>query len=322
MPLAARVTDFHSCPASSGPDPHVGGPILPPCSPNVQTNSLPQARATDRAMCAGPVDFIVVGSSSVTVNDLPAARMGDPTMHGGAIAIGSSNVEIGGPPVGVTLGNPAAGEHACQLAANSRFIQIAEYPGWPDMWKFQSWGNCGPESLRQIVNTVHRSNISEDDFLNEALESGKANFSREQGKLGGISFRTNEYNPLASTPPDDAFWRYTDLLEEHGVPAKQVPGTAENLKQAVAERRGVVVTLMAGTLWHETGENATPLGKAPHVVIATGVKFDPAGKIQEVIINDSGAGHCSEPIGFVRFMNAITDLYGGGPYVVTDSPIW
>src|ERR1700759_2422436 len=100
MPFAARVSDFHECPASTGPVPHVGGPILPPCSPNVQTNSLPQARATDKAACAGPVDFIVVGSSSVLVNDLMAARIGDATMHGGTILVGSSNVEIGGPPAG------------------------------------------------------------------------------------------------------------------------------------------------------------------------------------------------------------------------------
>jgi uncharacterized Zn-binding protein involved in type VI secretion len=97
MPLAARVSDVHTCPASSGPVAHVGGPILPPGSPNVFTNSLPQARATDMAMClAGPPDVVANGSTTVTVNDLPAARISDPTAHGGMITGGSSNVEIGG----------------------------------------------------------------------------------------------------------------------------------------------------------------------------------------------------------------------------------
>lgn len=97
MSSAARVSDVHTCPASSGPVAHVGGPILPPGSPNVQTNSLPQARATDMATClAGPPDVIANGSTTVRINDLPAARISDPTAHGGVITGGSTNVEIGG----------------------------------------------------------------------------------------------------------------------------------------------------------------------------------------------------------------------------------
>jgi uncharacterized Zn-binding protein involved in type VI secretion len=97
MPFAARVSDVHTCPASTGAAAHVGGTILPSASPNVQTNSLPQARATDQAAClAGPPDVIAKGSATVTVNGLPAARIGDPTAHGGIITGGSVNVEIGG----------------------------------------------------------------------------------------------------------------------------------------------------------------------------------------------------------------------------------
>jgi len=97
MPFAARVSDVHTCPAFSGPAAHVGGTILPSGSPNVQTNSLPQARATDQAAClAGPPNVIAKGSATVTVNGLPAARIGDPTVHGGVITSSSPNVEIGG----------------------------------------------------------------------------------------------------------------------------------------------------------------------------------------------------------------------------------
>jgi uncharacterized Zn-binding protein involved in type VI secretion len=109
MPSAARVSDVHTCPASSGPVAHVGGPILPPGSPNVLTNSLPQARVTDRAMCfVGPPDVIVAGSSTVLINNLMAARITDLTMHGGIITGGSPNVEIGGPAGEPVLGNPTA----------------------------------------------------------------------------------------------------------------------------------------------------------------------------------------------------------------------
>jgi uncharacterized Zn-binding protein involved in type VI secretion len=96
---AARVTDMHACPMITPgvpPVPHVGGPILPPCSVNVITGGLPQARVTDKATCVGPPDVIVKGSVTVLVNDLPAARIGDMTAHGGTIVLGCPTVLIGG----------------------------------------------------------------------------------------------------------------------------------------------------------------------------------------------------------------------------------
>ena len=95
---AARVTDMHSCPMvtpGTPPIPHVGGPIMPTCSPNVITGGLPQARVTDKCVCVGPVDVIVKGSASVLINNLPAARIGDTTTHGGVIVTGWPTVLIG-----------------------------------------------------------------------------------------------------------------------------------------------------------------------------------------------------------------------------------
>src|SRR5437868_979962 len=86
MPPAARVTDMHVCPMVTGVVPHVGGPILPPCSPTVLTAFLPQARITDMLTCVGPPDLIIPPCSpTVLVGFLPAARMGDMTAHGGVI---------------------------------------------------------------------------------------------------------------------------------------------------------------------------------------------------------------------------------------------
>jgi len=96
MPLAARVTDMHVCPMFTGPVPHVGGPIIPPCEPTVLTGGLPQARVGDMLTCAGPPDVIAMGSSTVLVGGMPAARMGDVTAHGGAIVLGCPTVLIGG----------------------------------------------------------------------------------------------------------------------------------------------------------------------------------------------------------------------------------
>ena len=65
MPPAARITDMHICPMVTGIVPHVGGPILPP------------------------------GVPTVLIDMLPAARMMDPTVHGGMIMMGSPTCIIG-----------------------------------------------------------------------------------------------------------------------------------------------------------------------------------------------------------------------------------
>lgn len=96
MPPASRVTDMHVCPMVTGIVPHVGGPILPPCSINTITGGLPQARVSDMLICVGPPDVIVKGSMTVLVNNLPAARIGDLTAHGGNIVLGFPTVMIGG----------------------------------------------------------------------------------------------------------------------------------------------------------------------------------------------------------------------------------
>jgi uncharacterized Zn-binding protein involved in type VI secretion len=92
---AARVGDMHVCPMVTGVVPHVGGPILPPCCPTVLTGSMPQARVSDMATCVGPPDVIVLGSFTVLVSGLPAARLGDLTAHGGTIVLGLPTVLIG-----------------------------------------------------------------------------------------------------------------------------------------------------------------------------------------------------------------------------------
>ena len=96
MPPAARITDLHTCPMFNGPQPHVGGPILPPGVPTVLIGGLPAATATSMATCAGPPDTIVKGSATVLIGGLPAARMGDQTAHGGVIVLGCPTVLIGG----------------------------------------------------------------------------------------------------------------------------------------------------------------------------------------------------------------------------------
>jgi uncharacterized Zn-binding protein involved in type VI secretion len=113
MPPAARITDMHTCPMVTVLVPHVGGPIIPPCCPTVLTGGLPQARVTDMLICVGPIDMIAKGSAGVFVGGLPAARIGDPTVHGGVIVVGLPTVIIGevgsGPGGGGSVGGAGHG---------------------------------------------------------------------------------------------------------------------------------------------------------------------------------------------------------------------
>ena len=92
---AARAGDMHVCPMFNGPQPHVGGPVLPPGCPTVLIAGMPAARVGDLATCAGPPDTIAMGSTTVLIGGQPAARMGDTTMHGGTIVVGCPTVLIG-----------------------------------------------------------------------------------------------------------------------------------------------------------------------------------------------------------------------------------
>ncbi|MEF8886547.1 MAG: PAAR domain-containing protein [Haloarculaceae archaeon] len=67
MPAWRVGTDFHACPLTTGPTPHVGGTVT-------------------------------FGSTTVLINGLPAARMGDPIVESAGpntIASGSPTVHIG-----------------------------------------------------------------------------------------------------------------------------------------------------------------------------------------------------------------------------------
>lgn len=78
------------------PIPHVGGPVVGPGVPTVLIGKLPAAVATDNCVCVGPPDTIAKGSATVMIGGKPAARIGDTTVHGGAITVGCPTVIVGG----------------------------------------------------------------------------------------------------------------------------------------------------------------------------------------------------------------------------------
>ncbi len=96
MPMAARAGDMHVCPMVTATVPHVGGPVLPPGTPNVMIGGMPAATVGGMCTCSGPPDSIMKGSGTVMIGGKPAARVGDSTAHGGSIMIGCPTVMIGG----------------------------------------------------------------------------------------------------------------------------------------------------------------------------------------------------------------------------------
>lgn len=115
MPPAARISDMHTCPmVNPGPVPHVGGPEISG-SANVMTGYMPQGRVSDSLVCVPAIDKISKGSPTVIVNNKQAARIGDPTVHGGVIVAGCPTVIIGDSGQGSAFkGASASGAPFCE----------------------------------------------------------------------------------------------------------------------------------------------------------------------------------------------------------------
>jgi hypothetical protein len=79
----------------------------------------PAARVSDMAVCVGPPDVIAAGSPTVIIGNQMAARLGDPTVHGGAIVMGFPTVIIGQVGMGRVVGPFASQIMALKAAAKT-----------------------------------------------------------------------------------------------------------------------------------------------------------------------------------------------------------
>ena len=66
MPAWRAGSDFHACPLTTGPAPHVGG-VAPVGSPSVLINGMPAARQGDTIAESGPPNTIVGGEPTVLI---------------------------------------------------------------------------------------------------------------------------------------------------------------------------------------------------------------------------------------------------------------
>lgn len=288
---AARVGDDHTCPiVDPGPKPHVGGPILPPGCSTVLIGGRPAARMQDMAVCAGPLDSIARGAFPATIGNMPAARKGDSTVHGGMITQGCPTVLIG---LAGTTGNPIEGAEDCVDAANGRISGTTQ----------QSYQNCGVETSRQIINRSTSASISENALLNQSMNSGLANQVPNNLVASG-----------GTTPSSMAI-----ILQTNGVPTTTQVASMEGLELLLSQGRGIIAPVDSGILWG----NPMPSGGADHAVLVTGVEYDNAGNPVNYIINDTGTGNCGQAVPPATFRAALNDaLHGNWDFVVTNHAIW
>lgn len=288
---AARISDMHVCPKMNpGPSPHVGGPIVLG-SGNVLIGNMPAARVGDMAICIGPPDKVSTGSSGVQINGKAAARMGDSTAHGGKIVVGCPTVLIGGGggggsgTVGSTLGNPAVALTSFNSIAATRVSGSTQ----------QSYGNCGVESARQLIDA---SSVARNEFdvLQDAINSGNAVYDIDPTQVGGTSPQGRQ-----------------NILTNNGVNSHLEEQNVENIQQAVIEGKGVITSHDAGVLWGDPAVNGG------HAIVVTGVKYDATGNVSGYIVNDTGTGEGMKEIAAAQFESS---LRPNREINVTDSPIW
>jgi uncharacterized Zn-binding protein involved in type VI secretion len=315
---AARIDGDHTCPAFA----HLGGPILAPCSTNVRVNGLAAARATDRAVCNGPPDFIVTGAASVRVNGVPIARVGSKTLHGGAVVEGSADVRIGGSSAGATFGDKQAAKKACEaMAAGRNPPQGAVYPPGdqragkqiPPHTPGQSYNNCAIESCRILLHQ-RGIRVGQEELLDDAIRHHDAEGAfrpREGGRIMEVERDPDPrrlYESGSATPFDTE-----NLLERHGVSSSWSLQSMQGIAQALAERRGVITSHNASDLW------GRPDISGGHAIVVSAVTFDAEGRIARVTTVDTGIGSCERELSAADFEDSFRV-----PAVMTstDEPVW
>ena len=97
----ARVGDLHLCtlpapPPAPPPPAPVPMPVMPPCMVNVLVGKRPAARAMADMVTPANPHPIAIGSFTVLIGNMQAARVKDTCFCGGMITLGEFTVLVGG----------------------------------------------------------------------------------------------------------------------------------------------------------------------------------------------------------------------------------
>jgi len=291
-------------------------------SPNVNIGRLPAARKGDKVQHNSGTEIITSGEPRVRVNGWPAARVTDTVSCRGYIATGFTRVRIGmttigqaapgAKPGGQTSDRSPIGQKMCQNAIKGRNLDTPNRTSRGLIPAQQSYSNCAVESVRQIVNLVKGKNLTEDEFLQSALDNNLA-----------VRDPPNLAVPMG-TPPvfQDGGTNYSgtqSILSSYNINSTVQEDNLNNIEKALSSGKGVIATVDAGAFYDN---NQKGLG---HAVLVTGLEYDDNGKITNVIVNDTGGGVCSKRVPIATWNKAVND-YGTKDYPalinVTDDPIF
>ncbi len=163
-------------------------------------------------------------------------------------------------------------------------------------------GTCGLVSVEDVLNQFGKD-VSENDVVRHAIETGRCRVSDRPGECGGTSVSDQAH-----------------LLTDAGVPAHPEVGAGFNdLARWVAEGRGVIVEVNAGVLWNDA--NAYDQGQVNHAITLTGAAVDPnSGELLGFYVNDSGRALPGDSGLFVS-LDRMQQMWQdpGGLAVVTDT---
>lgn len=161
-----------------------------------------------------------MGSGTVLIGCMPAARLFDKTAHGGSIVFGAGTVLIGD-----------------FAAIGSRKV----FPGR------QHYGNCGIQSSKQIIHQATGANPNEDVILSVALSGGYAEnniINSKRGSTGatGRQGLLQEYNVssiVIDKPNKDDL--AAALKEDKGIIANVDAGKLWNDPEYVGSGHAIVI---------------------------------------------------------------------------------
>jgi hypothetical protein len=170
----------------------------------------------------------------------------------------------------------------------------------------QGYNNCGVEVSRQIANQVNGANLTENGFLQNAINNGWAT-----GTPGGS----------LSVPDGLTFpFQRQQILANQGIPTSQLAPTMGNMELPLSQGRALSVDVWQGNMPAPPYPGGMVPNTGGHNVLVTGAVYDDNGNLTEVIINDTATGQCGQHVQAGTFQNAL--IGGGNNHVVTNNPIF